>query len=198
MKVTISTTLAVMLLAFTSACMAPEGPPGPQGLPGPQGPEGPAGRPGEEGVVIEYKEIDFEEPNYNFFLEFGYQTLRSDAVLVYALWGEETVDGEFFEIWRLLPQTTFQEAGLLNYNYEHTHQDVELFLEADFSIADATLGPNVLEDWVIRVVIVPAQYIDGRSARKVDIHDYQAVKEFYNLPDKPVSKQSYKRPEIKE
>lgn len=197
MKPIISKVFAVMLLALAGACMGPEGPSGP---PGPQGPRGPQGYPGEEAVVIEYENIDFRAPDYNMFLEFGYQTLHSDAVLVYALWDvTETTDGEPLDIWRLLPQTTFQEDGLLNYNYEHTAVDVELFLEADFNIAQSSLGPGELDDWVIRVVIVPGQYLsNGRSGFKVDVTNYQAVKEYYKLPDLPSPVKGYKRPEIKE
>lgn len=192
--------ILLLLLVFAGACVGPEGPSGPPGPQGYRGPQGPQGLPGEEAMVIEYENVDFMAPDYNVFLNFGYQTLSSDAVLVYALWGEtETTDGEPLDIWRLLPQTTFQEDGLLIYNYEHTAVDVELFLEANFSVANSSLGPGELDDWVIRVVIVPGQYLDnGRTAFKVDVTDYQAVKEHYKLPDLPVRKQAYKRPEVKE
>jgi hypothetical protein len=196
MKATLAKFSVMILLGIAGACRGPEGPPGPEGIPGPRGPQG---LPGEEGIVIEYEDVNFMAPDYSVFLDFGIQALPSDAVLVYALWGTEKVDGEFFEIWRLLPQTTFQEDGLLIYNYEHTDVDVELFLEANFNIANAELGPEVLEDWVIRIVIVPAQYIDnGRLADKVDVSDYKAVKEYYNLPDMPVHTYQVKRPLIQQ
>lgn len=197
MKPTYATIFALMLLAVAGACTGPEGP---SGLPGPQGPRGPQGLPGEEAVVIEYEDVDFRAPDYSVLLPFGYQTLFSDAVLVYALWGEtETTDGEWLDIWRLLPQNTFQDDGLLIYNYEHTSIDVELFLEADFRIADSNLGPGELDDWIIRVVIVPGQYAaNARTGFKVDITDYQTVKEHYKLPDLPVRTQQLKRPYIKE
>lgn len=197
MKATLAKISVVILLIIAGACRGPEGPPGPMGAPGPRGPQGPQGPAGEEGIVIEYEEVHFLAPDYSVFLDFGIQALPSDAVLVYALWGTETVDGEFFEIWRLLPQTTFQQDGLLIYNYEHTDVDVELFLEANFNIANAELGPEVLEDWVIRIVIVPAQYLDnGRLAEKVDVSDYKAVKEYYNLPDMPGHTYKVRRPQV--
>lgn len=200
MKPTYAKVIALMLLAVAGACMGPEGPSGPPGPQGHRGPQGPQGVPGEEAVVIEYENVDFRAPDYSVLLPFGYQTLPSDAVLVYAWWDEvQTTDGEWLDIWRLLPQTTFQEDGLLIYNYEHTAIDVELFLEANFRIAESSLGPGELDDWIIRVVIVPGQYLDnGRSGFKVDITDYHAVKEHYKLPDLPVRRQQHKRPEVKE
>lgn len=197
MRPTYAKIFSLMLLAIASACMGPEGPPGPQGNRGPQGPQG---IPGEEAVVIEFEDVDFTAPDYNVFLPFGYEALTSDAVLVYALWGEtETTDGEWLEIWRLLPQNTFQDDGMLIYNYEHTTIDVELFLESDFSIASSGLGPAELDDWVIRVVVVPGQYAsNGRSGFKVDITDYQAVKEHYNLPDLPARSGQHRRPEVQQ
>lgn len=197
MKPTYIKLFALLMIALAAACEGPRGLPGPEG---PRGPQGPQGLPGEEAVVIEYDDVDFQGPDYSVFLPFGYETLPSDAVLVYALWGEaQTTNGDWIDIWRLLPQTTFQDDGLLNYNYEHTLIDVELFLEADFSIANSSLGPAELEDWVIRVVVVPGQYLsNGRSGIKADITDYHAVKEHYKLPELPLRRLKYKRPEIKE
>lgn len=159
------------------------GPPGPEG---PRGPRGPQGEPGTEAVVIEYENVDFLPPNYNVFLDFpDYQALPSDAVLVYALWDIQKVEGEIFEVWRLLPQTTFPSDGTLVYNYNHTDVDVELFLNANFPIAHSGLGPDQLDDWVVRIVIVPGQYLSNGRSEAVDFTDYQAVKKQFKLPDMP-------------
>lgn len=190
----------LLFLSIFISCRGPEGPPGPEGIPGPQGPRG---YPGEEAFVFEYDNIDFRaDDNYSVFRAFpdDFQAYTTDAVLVYALWYTQNVDGEEVDVWRLLPQSVFLNGGELVYNYEHTYFDVEFFLEADFDFRDVNLGPDELDNWIFRVVVVPAQEIAGaRKKQPVDFHDYQAVKEYYGLPELPASErnQAYKRPELK-
>ncbi len=190
MKASVSSIFAAVILVFSFACMdstGPIGPEGPRGPRGPQGNDGPKGDPGPEAVVFEYENVDFLPPGYNVILEFPeYQALPSDVVLVYALWDIEKVDGEVFEVWRLLPQTTFPYDGTLVYNFNHTDVDIELFLDANFNIRDSFLGPDELDDWVIRIVIVPGQFLsNGRTNGFNDFKDYHAVKEQFGLPDMP-------------
>lgn len=200
MKASISSLLIAVIISFVGiACGEAVGPVGPPGPEGPRGPRGPQGEPGSEAVVFEYENVDFLPPNYNVFLDFPeYQALPSDAVLVYALWDIQKIDGEIFEIWRLLPQTTFPSDGTLVYNFNHTDVDVELFLDANFTLSNSALGPDELDDWVIRIVIVPGQYVTNGRTQAVDFNDYQAVKKHYNLPDmSPLeSGVRHQRPEI--
>lgn len=193
----INKTLAIVGLALLAACAGPEGPEGPPGPQGPRGPEGPVGdqgprgpqgNPGEEGLVIEYADVDFKAADdFGVLLPFdGYEALPSDAVLVYALWNVVETDDGPLEVWRQLPQTTFVNQGTLIYNFNHTLMDVELFLDGNFNLYTAGLGPDELDDWVIRVVIVPAQYMDNGRVQKVDYSDYEAVEETFGLPEMPV------------
>ena len=92
-------------------------------------------------------------------------------MLVYLLW---EVDEDNREIWRLLPQGVFTPDGLLQYNFDHTQFDASVFLEAEFNLN--LLGPSYLENWIARVVVVPANTI-GR----IDYNDYDAVKAQYDL-----------------
>lgn len=187
--------ILVIVIAFAWACEGPTGPPGPSG---PQGPPGFDGEPGPEAVVIEYEGVDFTEANnYSVLLEFpDHQALRSDAILVYGLW--EYDNGDEKDIWRLWPQTAFLDAGILVYNYDHSFEDVELKLEANFDISAENLSPNELDDWVIRIVIVPGYNLNqARVKSGIDFSDYEAVKKHFNLPDNPVKPQSYKRPLVK-
>lgn len=200
MKASISSLcVAVILSILGFACGEAVGPVGPPGPEGPRGPRGPQGEPGLEAVVFEYENVDFLPPTYNVFLEFPeFQALPTDAVLVYALWDIQKVDGEIFEVWRLLPQTTFPQDGTLVYNYNHTDVDVELFLDANFGISSSTLGPDQLDNWVMRIVIVPGQFLSNGRTRAVDFSDYEAVKKQFNLPDMPARNSSVKhqRPEV--
>lgn len=152
-----------------------EGPVGPRGE---RGPQGEPGENGQEGFTFEYI-VDFISPNYSSTLDFpnDFQMLDSDVVLVYFLWG---VDNDL-EIWRQLPQTLLLEEGTLLYNFDFTTNDVVVFMDADFNMD--VLGANYTDEWVARVVVVPAQFADNGRIAGVDFSDYFAVKSHFNLPD---------------
>lgn len=196
MKSILFTIPTLLLIFLLPSCQGPEGPPGPRG------PQGPQGLQGQEAFVFEYDNINFRAPDYSVFKAFpdDFQAFRSDVVLVYALWYTQTVDGEEVDVWRLLPQSVFLNAGELVYNYEHTFFDVEFFLEADFDFRDVNLGSDELDNWIFRVVVVPAQEISsGRKKQPVDFQDYHAVKEYYGLPELPTPerKHPFQRHELK-
>ncbi|MGK7397928.1 MAG: hypothetical protein ACNS62_25370 [Candidatus Cyclobacteriaceae bacterium M3_2C_046] len=158
-----------------------EGPPGPPGL---RGPEGPAGEPGEEAFTFDYEDIDFLAPDYQVFIPFpeDFFMYATDVVLVYLLWGTEEVEGELLDIWRPLPQTWFTEFGTLQYNFDFSYLDVSLFLDSNFDLG--FLGPNYTDDWIVRIVVVPAQDANGRV--NVDYNNYYEVAKHYDIKDAPV------------
>lgn len=195
----VSLFIFISLFIFCS-CEGPAGPPGPQG---PEGPRGPEGYPGPEAYVLEYEDVDFQAPDFAVRLPFDYQALPSDVVLVYALWyTEETEDSQLKDIWRQLPQSLFIESEEnavqgreLVYNFSHSDVYVDVFLEANFDIAEANIGPNYLNDWVFRVVIVPGQFLaNGRGGSMLNFKDYKAIEKYFNLPDLPVSSSYTLRP----
>ncbi|WP_040253914.1 hypothetical protein [Psychroserpens mesophilus] len=132
-----------------------------EGDPGPQGPQGPAG-----GLLVSSAfeiVIDFNDANdYSFIEGYGFDVFPSDVTLVYILW--DTVNGQ--DIWRLLPQTVTFEDGTLVYNYDFTQTDVSFFLDGttDFT----ALGPEWTQDQVFRVVVVPADNVDGLDVTNLD------------------------------
>ena len=147
-----------------------------------QGPEGPMGPAGEDGEIIASKafeiEVDFTEANNYAHLEpYGFNVLSSDVTLVYALWGAE--NGK--DIWRLLPQQVFFEEGLLQYNFDFTDVDVNIFLDATFQLS--ILESQWTTDQVFRVVVVPADLV-GRP----NYTDYEATMKRFNLSDKDFQK----------
>lgn len=147
-----------------------------------QGPMGPEGLPGEDGEIIASKafeiEVDFNDANdYAHLEEYGFNVLSSDVTLVYALWGAE--NGK--DIWRLLPQQVFFEEGLLQYNFDFTDVDVNIFLDATFPLS--TLSSQWTNDQVFRVVVVPADLV-GRP----NYADYDATMMRFNLTDKDFQK----------
>ena len=149
------------------ACEGPQGPPGFDGL---------DGLDGLDGTIIASSafeiEIDFNDANnYEFIEAYGFEALPSDVTLVYILW--ETDNGQ--DIWRLMPQTTYlNDDSTLVYNFDFTQDDVRFFLDgtADFS----TLDDVWTQDQVFRVVVVPADNVDG-----IDVTDINAVLSLNNI-----------------
>ncbi len=172
--------LAVMAISCT---VTDEGPPGPRG---PQGPQGPAGEDGGLIVALSYEipGITFNASNdYQVRVPFPEEDLDlifpSDKVLVYFLW-EENPD---YDLWRPLPQTLFNEYGTYVYNYDFTSFDVNFFMDANFSLN--LLGANQTDNWIARVVIVPAEDpVTLRSAASVDYSNYTEVVDYYNIDEK--------------
>jgi hypothetical protein len=147
-----------------------------------QGPEGPMGPPGEDGEIIASKafeiEVDFTPANnYAHLEEYGFNVLASDVTLVYALWGKQ--NGK--DIWRLLPQQVFFEEGLLQYNFDFTNVDVNIFLDATFPLS--LLESEWTNNQVFRVVVVPADRV-GRP----NYADYEATMKHFRLTDKDFQK----------
>ncbi|MEQ8550309.1 MAG: hypothetical protein RIC03_20500 [Cyclobacteriaceae bacterium] len=135
---------------------------GPAGPVGPQGPQGPTGVASDNAYVFEYENINFTAPNYDVILGYpdDFVGYNSDVALVYFLWGDEIVDGERLEIWRLLPQTVLFTDGTLQYNYDFTKNDVRLFLGANFPLSELTEVDT--DQWVARVVVIPGDFFNGR------------------------------------
>ena len=137
---------------------------------GPQGPPGFDGLDGLDGEIIASSafeiEVDFNAGNNFEYIEaYGFNVLPSDVTLVYILW--DTINGQ--DIWRLMPQTVyFDDDTNLVYNFDFTQDDVRFFLDGttDFS----TLDDVWTQDQVFRVVVVPADNVDG-----IDVSDINAV-----------------------
>lgn len=154
--------LFLMVLAVVVAC---------------EGPMGPEGIPGEDGSIIASKafeiEVDFTPANDYAHLEpYGFDVLSSDVTLVYVLWDVKKSK----DIWRLLPQQVFFEEGLMQYNFDFTDVDVNLFLDATFPLS--MLDNEWTINQVFRVVVVPADLV-GRP----NYADYDATMKRFNLSD---------------
>jgi hypothetical protein len=113
--------------------------------------------------------------------------VASDMVLVYHLY--DVVNGA--DVWRQMPQTYYLSAGgMLNYNFDFTRNDVNLFLEANFNLN--TLSPTWTQGQTFRIVIVPG-YFSNKSAsvknkNQVDLKDYNAVIKAYGIDESNIKK----------
>lgn len=175
--------LMIICLLSIFACEGPEGPRGPQG---PRGEDGLDGLDGQEGYTFEYTNVDFTSPEYSALLEFpsDFSMLESDVALVYFLWGTVDFDGEEVDEWRPLPMDWFTDSGQVQYNYNFTKYDVVLYMDGEVDLG--TLGAQYTDGWVVRVVVVPAQFADNGRTAGVDLSNYKEVVEYFGLEDPPV------------
>lgn len=146
-----------------------------------QGCEGPQGPPGYsvEAEVFEVTRSFGTNNNYSSLIALNPPILDSDVVLVYLLWD---VDGNT-PIWRLMPQTVQLDEGDLQYNFDFTRFDVNLFLSsADFPLT--ILGPQWTQNQTFRIVLIPGYF----GSARVDFNDYNAVMNMLNLKETDVVK----------
>ncbi len=181
----ITLVLGAFLTLFFVACEGPQGPPGFDGF------DGLDGLDGQDGINILGKVIDIEgdftvENEYSIFFEFpqNVEVFETDVVLVYILWDQiEDSNGDPVDVWRLLPQTRILDQGLLQYNYDHTFFDVNLFLESDFDLT--TLQPGDTDNQVFRIAILPAETLSGS---KIDKSNIEGIMGMINVNELDVQK----------
>jgi len=161
-------TKALLLFAIVIAISC-EGPQGPQGLPGLDGDS-------FIGSVFEIQGDFTANNSYSLFYEFpsNFEIYNTDVVLVYILWGQSNG----VDIWRLMPQTvvlktineSYPETDVIQYNFDYTVDDVQIFLETTMNYAD--LLPGETDDQIFRIVVLPADFAAKKS---VDISDYNSI-----------------------
>ncbi|MFS4456868.1 collagen-like protein [Maribacter sp. 2304DJ31-5] len=146
---------------------------------------------GEDGVNITGTVIDIEGTfdatnEYSILYEFPQtiEVFETDVVLVYLLWDQtEDSNGEAVDIWRLLPQTRILDQGLLQYNFDHTFLDVNIFLESDFDLS--TLLPGDTDNQVFRIAVLPAEAL---QTGKLDTSNIHAVMGRFGISEKDIQK----------
>lgn len=175
------------LLSVVFSLAACTGDDGPQGPPGPQGPQGPAGVDGLIGTVFDLEGDFTAENDYTIFTEYAdftdVEVFDTDVVLVYLRVGQDgEAGGEPVYLWRLLPQTYYLDGGgTMQYNYDYTYFDVNIFLAADVDLS--TLGPAFTDNQVFRVAIIPASMAQDTS---LDVSNYNAVMSALNIQDRNI------------
>ena len=185
-----SLVLGGLIVALFMACTGPQGPPGFDGFDGLDGLNGRDGQDGQDGINILGQVLDIErsftpENNFEIFYEFPQtvEVFETDVVLVYLLWAQtEDGNGEAVDIWRLMPQTRILDQGLLQYNYDHTFLDVNLFLESDFDLT--TLPPGDTDNQVFRIAILPAEMTQS----KLDTSNIHAVMGRLNISEEDIKR----------
>lgn len=182
-----SLVLGSLIALFFISCEGPQGPPGFDGF---DGRDGAPGVDGEDGVNILGQIIDIEgsftlDNDFSILYEFPQtiEVFETDIVLVYLLWDQtEDSNGEAVDIWRLMPQTRIIDQGLLQYNYDHTFLDVNLFLESDFDLTTLPLGDT--ENQVFRIAVMPAEMTQG----KIDTSNIHSVMGRLNITEENIQR----------
>lgn len=161
------------------------------GIDGRDGLNGLDGLDGQDGVNVLSQVVDIEgdftaDGDYRIFYEFPstIEVFESDLVLVYILFDQtEDNNGEPVDVWRLLPQTLLVDQGLLQYNFDHTFFDVNIFLEADFDLS--LLLPGDTDNQVFRIAVVPGELA---SKSNLDHSNIEAVMANLGVEEKNISR----------
>lgn len=170
----------IALAFFIVSCEGPAGPPGRDGFDGLNGQDGV----NILGQVVEIEGSFSTQNNYSIFYVFpqSVEVFESDIVLVYLLWDQVPSDsGAPIDVWRLLPQTRILDQGLLQYNFDHTFEDVSIFLESDFNLD--SLLPGDTQNQVFRIAVLPAEFASGS---KIDRSNINSVMATLNVTEKDI------------
>ncbi len=135
--------------------------------PGPEGPPGPVG----QGFEVEATFTPSNEYSEQFFfadVPGDLEVLDTDIVTVYWLFGVSEGNGN--DIWQQLPATTFFEDGQFQYTFDHTLDDVQLFLQGNIDLD--SLGPDFTENQIFRVAILPVDYVNSND---IDLSNMEEV-----------------------
>ena len=135
-----------------------------------EGPMGPPGLDGDAliGTIFEIEGDFTPQDEYRLFFDFpsDFVIYDTDIVLVYILW--QHVDG--MDIWRLLPQTVVLDEGVIQYNFDYTVADVQVFLE--FTIHEDDLHEDETDNQIFRIAVLPADFMANNA---FDENDFNSI-----------------------
>lgn len=193
------TTLGFCFMLFLSSCTGPAGPDGPIGPAGPTGATGPTGAAGPTGSanVIYSNWATISSANwvlgsfYTSYTTYYYDVpapslsqtmLDRGVILVYAKWIGGT------GLTRELPETPVLLPYFWNYDAAAGYSE-QLFAIAQLNNVEFRLQQYGVNAWIhnlttsYRYVLIPGAQAGGRIAAPVDYTNYQAVKNYYHIPD---------------
>ena len=153
------------------------------GFQGCTGPEGPPGVPGQDGLLAEVFELQNVSFNYNatdgyfIYQKLTPNILPSDQILVYRLAG--TIDSAT-PIWQLIPRTLFLPQGELDYDFDFSKEDFNIYAGGTYNLA---LTPQYINNQTFRIVILP-----GYFSTSIDKNNYKAVISALNIDESQIQK----------
>ncbi|HEU0138005.1 MAG TPA: hypothetical protein VFQ50_11995 [Flavobacterium sp.] len=159
--------LAIVGMTAIQSCDGPEGP---------QGPPGPAGS-SVEAEVFEIRNVNFIGDSNGFYgisYDLNPAILNSDMILVYRL---KAVAGNL-DVWESLPKTYYLPNGELDYNFDFTAEDIEIYL--GFTSPEV-LTAQYTSNQIFRVVIIPGYLSNKVSA--IDTNNFDHIKTALKLTE---------------
>lgn len=185
----LSTILGAVIVLFTVACEGPQGPPG---FDGRDGLDGLDGLDGIQGQVVEVEGVNYGyDAGANLFSTLitfvditDFEVFESDAVLVYRYVGSiPTDDGGTADLWSQLPQNYFLDEGTIQYVFEHSFVDLELFIDGNFDLS--TLSTDFTDNQIFRIVFIPSVYAESS---KMDMSNLESVMSNLGITEEKVMK----------
>ncbi len=151
---------------------------------------GPQGPPGEDGLgaipaIFEVESdfvydsgADYWTTDLITFEDFtSFEIFDTDVVLVYRLDAVGELDnGEPVDEWSLLPQNFFTTEGTIQYVFNHTFVDAEIFIDGNYTLNN--LDPGFTDGQIFRIVIIPG---DVYSSSNFDENNLGSVMKEFNL-----------------
>jgi len=129
------------------------------------------------GEVFEVNNVFFTAAgNYSITVPLDPVIYNNDVVLVYRLTGS---DAQGNDVWSITPNIVYNDAGEARYTSDFSINSVVIYLDSDY---DITLTPQLLQNQVFRIVIVPGSSNgQAKSAKVADYSDYNAVIKQYGI-----------------
>lgn len=120
--------------------------------------------------------------DYTISRTFNTPIPASDVILVYRKSGTDGGN----TVWQQIPRTLFLNEGELDYDFDFTRADVQLYAGGtiDLGAQSSTFKNTYLNNQTFRIVIVPS----AAGKAKVDYSDYNAVIKYFGINDSKVIK----------
>lgn len=127
--------------------------------------------------VFEVNNVNFTAAGqYSITVPLDPVIFNNDVVLVYRLTG---TDNQGNDVWSVTPNIVYNSFGEARYTSDFSISSVVVYLDSDY---DITLTPQLLQNQVFRIVIVPGSSNgQAKSAKATDYSDYNAVIKQYGI-----------------
>lgn len=116
---------------------------------------------------------------YGIHKTFNQSLGSNDVVLIYR---QDSSSG--VSVWKLLPKSYFFTQGQLDYHFDFTRNDIQIYADADFNMTamDSGFKNTYLNNQTFRVVLIPAS---GKNSQ-VNYEDYDSVARFYHIDESKI------------
>ncbi|WP_417427628.1 hypothetical protein [Halpernia sp.] len=134
-------------------------------------------------TAYDLNNVSFVKDNngdYTISRNFNNPLVESDVVLIFRKSGT-TNNGS--PVWQSIPRTLYLTQGELDYDYDFSRVDIQIYAGGTF---DPGLAPTYINNQTFRVVVVPAATGSKNTNANVDLTNYESVAKFYNIKESNV------------